>query len=105
MSQETDQSSLEPLIVAGSAHVLGQIRQTEEGAGEPLEGVVDDMIVTNNLLSPTLNNLSPNIMGRTAKFAVSNKHMNKRDSRCSGSGADQGQGTSSSTKLAASRLQ
>ena len=61
------------------------------------------MIATNsNLLSPPLDNLSPNIMGRTAKFAVSNTQKNKRgeSQQCSG---DQGQGTSSSTKMAKSR--
>ena len=44
------------------------------------QGAEDEIIVTNNLLSPSLNNLSPNIMGRTAKFAVSNKQANKRES-------------------------
>lgn len=44
------------------------------------DGPVEQIMASNNLLSPTLNNLSPNIMGRTAKFAVSNKQMNKRES-------------------------
>jgi len=53
----------------------------------------------NTLLSPS-GNLSPNIMGRTAKFAVhSNQQLNKRESQQT-SGDQKRPDTSSSTKMA-----
>lgn len=81
---------LEPLIDEA------QTRFNQQFASLDVEGLV----TSNDLLSPAMNNLSPNIMGRTAKFAVSNKNLNKRENQNSGGGGDQGQGTSSSTKVA-----
>ena len=53
---------------------------------------VDKMLAANNLLSPALSgNLSPNIMGRTAKFAVSNQQLNKRIGGTAGKANDESQ--------------
>ena len=90
-------------------NLLGPLLNETQKAGQNqfVSLDVDKMLAANNLLSPALSgNLSPNIMGRTAKFAVSNQQKNKKvngtggkanESQCSV--GDQGQGTSSSTKL------